>query len=563
VIGALSSAQENTMRYQLCTYVFLAAALYAADAEAKPRRVVVLEFDGPRRLADSGRAAVMGVLGDRYNIVATRTWDAARARAAGRGPQQWRQASRQARVDAVIEGWVQKEGRHHVLTVAVREAATGRELDTLSVRIKDDGMTPEASDRFGVQLEDLLSWIDGDLNADPEPLLPDVRTLRPMLGARDPDRDRRRIGDDGGDDDRDDDGDRRDEDRSDGDRSDSRGRRHARRDRHRDDHVDRDDRGDRDSGGDREDRDRDDGDRDERTARDRDARDRDRDRDDKLSRRVAALDDDTNDLVSLFGPESKEAAIVSEGKTTHTPKPTPRFVIAAGPYVSARGMTFDHDPEAKGSPPEYPGQTLKGFSASAAVYPMPRDKVDGKLSGIGFSLSLSHSVMSTFSAMDDTGYGDYTLNHVAWDTGVHYRWPVEFVALDIDASFGNFSHRIVDLPESIQIPDTSYSYLAAGGRVDLRVTEGTTVGFGAHYMYLLGAGDISDQDWYGAGTAWGAVLDGNFVIPLSGDLFVEGGIEYRRVKVDFEGSGMLTQTWGVWDVVDSSISGSANLGVTF
>lgn len=520
------------MRYQLCTYVFLAAALCAADAEAKPRRVVVLEFDGPRRLADNGRAAVMGVLGDHYNIVATRTWDAARARAAGRGPQQWRQASKQARVDAVIEGWVQKEGRHHVLTVAVREAATGRELDTLSVRIKDDGMTPEASDRFGVQLEDLLSWIDGDLNADPEPLLPDVRTLRPMLGARDPDRDRRRN---------DDEADERDDDEQDDiDARDDEQPRHRRRSRSDREHARRS------ADGQRRD------DEDDRAPREEQPR-----------KRVAALDNDTNDLVSLFGPESKEAAIVSEGKTTHTPRPTPRFVIAAGPYVSARGMTFDHDPEAKGSPPEYPGQTLKGFTASAAVYPMPRDKVDGKLSGIGFSLSLSHSVKSTFSAMDDTGYGDYTLNHVAWDTGVHYRWPVEFVALDVDASFGNFSHRIVDLPESIQIPDTSYSYLAAGGRVDLQVTEGTTVGFGAHYMYLLGAGDISDQDWYGAGTAWGAVLDGNFVIPLSGDLFVEGGIEYRRVKVDFEGSGMLTQTWGVWDVVDSSISGSANLGVKF
>jgi hypothetical protein len=539
------------MRSHLLSLAFLAsvaATFWAGDADARPRRVVVLEFDGPRRLADSGRSAVMGVLGDQYNIVATKNWDTARARAGGRGPQQWRQASKQAGVDAIIEGWVQAEGRHHVLTIAVREAATGRELDTLSVRIKDGGVTPEASQRLSVQLDDLLSWIDGDINAEPTPVLPDVR---PLLGARDTERDRRRADDD--------DDDARDDDRDADRESERRSRRTSRRER-----LDRNDRTDREQRRDRDERDE---------TRDRDERD-----DDYMDERtdvrkpklvrpkpaVATIDDqDTKDLVKLFGPESKEAEIVSEGKTTHTPKPTPRFLLGAGPYVSARGMTFDYDPGAKGSPPEYPGQTLKGFSASAAVYPMPRSKLDGKLSGLGFTFDISHSVLSKFTGMDDSGYGDYTLNHVAWQTGIHYRWPIEFVSIDVDASFGNFSHRIVDLPESIQIPDTSYSYLGAGGHLDLQVTEGTTVGFGAHYMYLLSAGDISDQDWYGAGTAWGASLDGDVVIPISGALFVKGAVEYKRVKVDFEGSGMLAETWGVWDVVDSAISGSASLGVTF
>jgi hypothetical protein len=533
------------MRSHLISLALIGATLYASDVDAKPRRVVVLEFDGPRRLADNGRSAVMGVLGDQYNIVATKNWDSARARAAGRGPQQWRQASKQAGVDAVIEGWVQAEGRHHVLTVAVREAATGRELDTLSVRIKDDGVTPDASQKLAVQLDDLLSWIDGDINADPTPTLPDVRTMRPMLGARDPDRDRRRASDD------EDSDEASDRDRPRRDRKSRRAERSS-DDDGRDEIRD----GDRDS--DRDDRERD---RDRDRAEDRRADDT---RDDAKERVAnARADDDTRDLVTLFGPESKEAEIVSEGKIAHKPKPTPRFIIDAGPYVSARGMTFTYDPESKGSPPEYPGQTLKGFAASAAVYPMPAQKQDGKLSGVGFSFGIGHSVLSKFTAMDDSGTGDYTMNHSAWDVGVHYRWPIEFVSIDVDASYGNTTHTIVDLPSSIQIPDTSYSYLGAGARLSLEVTAGTTVGFGAHYRYLLSAGDISDQDWYGAGTAWGASLDGDFVIPITDALFVKGAVKYERVKVDFEGSGMLSETWGVWDVVDSSISGTGALGVKF
>ena len=493
------------MYSKLFSLALVGSALIAVDADARPRRVVVLEFDGPRRLADSGRSAVMSVLGEQYNIVATKSWDAARARAAGRGPQQWRQASKQAGVDAVIEGWVQPEGRHHVLTVAVREAATGRELDTLSVRIKAHGVTTEATHKLAAQLDDLLSWIDGDINAEPSSSLPDVRAIRPMLGARDPDRERRerqRLADD---------------------------------------------------------------DEDEDELEEEEEEDRPRRKQRKRSRKVARTGDDrdTNDLVKLFGPESQEAAIVSEGRTVHTPKPTPRFQISGGAYVSARGMTFQYDPQAKGNPPEYPGQTLKGFAASAAVYPMPKQPQDGRLQGVGFSLGVSKSVLSVFTGADETGTGDYTMDHTAWEAGLHYRWPIELVSIDIDASLGNFSHRIVDLPESIQIPDTSYTYLGAGARLDLSVTDSATVGFGARYMYLLSAGDIADQDWYGAGKAWGAVLDGNFTIPVTGALFVRGAVEYRRVKIDLEGSGMLTQTWGVWDVVDSSVSGTANLGVRF
>ena len=79
----------------------------------------------------------------------------------------------------------------------------------------------------------------------------------------------------------------------------------------------------------------------------------------------------------------------------------------------------------------------------------------------------------------------------------------------------------------------------------------------------LAAGDMADEDWYGAGKAWGAQLDANVVIPITGGLFVKAGVDYKRVKMEFEGSGALAMTWGVWDVVDSSISGSGSLGVKF
>lgn len=509
--------------------LFLLAS--ATAAEAKPRRVVVLDFDGPRVLADTGRSTVMSLLGDQYDVIATRRWESARAQAAGHGPQQWRQAAKQAGVDAVIEGWVQDEGRHHVMTVAVRDAATGNEIDTISVRLGDRGVSTAAEHQLAAQLDDIFGYIDDDITSSSAGAqLPDIRTVRPMLGAHHAEP-RRPDDADAEDDDADE---ARDDD--DAPRSAHRRRHHRRR------HV--------------------------AEARDRDDDDDDVDEAETPAPRtqvaVATTDEerDTSDLVRLFGPDSKEAAIVSDGKTAHVPRPTPRFAIAAGGYVSSRGITFDHDPNAKNSI-DYPASSIHGLGVAVEIYPAPLQKQDGELSGIGFSLGIQHSVGSVFTAMDDTGYGDYTMNQSAWEAGVHYRYPIDIVAIDGEVDYGNVTHTIVDLPQSIAIPDTSYSYMSAGAHLDLAVSERATVGFGAKYLYLLSTGDISSEDWFGAGTAWGMVLDGNFVIPLPENLYVKGDLEYRRVTIDFEGSGMLVPDYGMWAATDSAITGTAVLGITF
>ncbi|HUS33243.1 MAG TPA: hypothetical protein VMZ53_32295 [Kofleriaceae bacterium] len=510
-----------------------ATLLAASDADAKPRRVVVLDFDGPRQLADNGRSAVMSVLGDQYNIVATKNWDTARARSSGRGPQQWRQASKQAGVDAVIEGWVQTEGRHHVLTVAVRDASTGNEIDTLSVRIKDNGVTTEAGHKLAAQLDEVLAWIDGDITAEPTQSLPEYRP--PLLGAKDPSKDRERSRDEQDDED--------DAELTDDDTVRSRHKKHKKRKN--------------------------------RVAEEQPADEAVSDEEEAApsktkaeEKQVAVADPiatkDTNDLVTLFGPESKEAEIVTEGKSKHVPVPTPRFSINAGPYLSSRGLNFTNDPEAKESPPSYPASSLRGFAAQIEVFPMPTQKVDGRLSGLGFSFDVKRSVGSVLTVMDDTAYGDYDISHVAWQTGIHYRYPIDIVSIDASADFGNVSHSLPgDFPQSVAIPDTSFSYLGGGVHVDLQVTEKASVGAGARYMYLLGAGMVTEQDWYGAGKANGVAFDGNFSIPLPHNLYVKGGIEYRRIKIDFEGSGELSQAWGVWDVTDAAVTGTGTVGVQF
>ncbi|HEX7704367.1 MAG TPA: hypothetical protein VF403_26680, partial [Kofleriaceae bacterium] len=169
----------------LTNAIFAVAALSTA-AEAKPHKVVVVDFDGlPRNIADAGRSNVMSLLGNEYDLVPTKKWESARANAPGRGPAQWQQASKSSGVDAVIEGFVDSSGRHHTLVVLVRDALTGNEIDSASVSIGEKGLSSESVKSLTSQLDEILVWIDPDSTSD------DVQTKlkeinKPTIGSHDP-----------------------------------------------------------------------------------------------------------------------------------------------------------------------------------------------------------------------------------------------------------------------------------------------------------------------------------------------------------------------------------------
>lgn len=164
-----------------------AAALCAAGTtavDAKPRRVVILDFDGPRTLADNGRVAVVNVLGEQYDVVSSKRWNEARAQVRDvRGPQGWRKAAKQSGVDAVIEGWIQDEGAHKLLFVLVRDASTGDEVDKVSVKLGKAGVTPSNSDKLRTQLDEVLEYVDSNPEIGPK-LRRSPRSRRVRWSAR-------------------------------------------------------------------------------------------------------------------------------------------------------------------------------------------------------------------------------------------------------------------------------------------------------------------------------------------------------------------------------------------
>jgi hypothetical protein len=153
-----------TTRIALVTVALCAAAGLAA---AKPRRVVVLDFDGPKTLAESGRTAVILALGE-YDLVAVARWQDAQSNAhdggGAQGPGVWAKAAKTAGVDAVIDGWVQD--KH--LTIIVHDAHDGSALDELSIKLGAKGLTDEATKKLRDGLEERLATIQPPVPVKPK-----------------------------------------------------------------------------------------------------------------------------------------------------------------------------------------------------------------------------------------------------------------------------------------------------------------------------------------------------------------------------------------------------------
>ena len=494
-------------------FALTAAALCAAvpTADARPRRVVVLDFDGPRQLADAGKSSVLSALGEQYDIVATQRWEQARADAAQKthGPAQWARAAKQSGVDAVIDGWVQDEGRRKILNIVVRQADNGHEFDTISIRLDGKtGTSAEGVHQLQAKLDEVLDWIDGG-RAEPPPWLPpvEVKQIGPSKPPADDGAPRGR--DHRADEDAPPAAPTRPSDRSDG------GDKPAAEPAH-----------------------------------------------DKTPIEVATADRETHDIEVLFPQGSEERREIEGVKAEHVPQPTPRFMIDGGGYMGSRSLVWDAPPDANVT--QFAGVSTRGFQVNAAVYPFPTKQIDGVLSGLGFTAQLHHSAGSTVEFDDGETISEYVLNQNGWELGAHYRLPINgLVAIDGGAFYGTQTFDIVDAAQTFEVPDTKYSYLGASVHLDLAITDRATVGFGARYFTVLDAGDLASTDWFGPVSASGLGLEGSFLIPLPRSLYVRGQLSYQRISLETSGGGQITDDEGVTGGTDSLIVGSVNLGIAF
>ncbi|HEY1551787.1 MAG TPA: hypothetical protein VGG28_28360, partial [Kofleriaceae bacterium] len=445
-------------------FIIAAVLASAASADAKPRRIVILDFEGPRLLADQGRSAVVQVLNDSYDVVSTKRWQAAKMAAVGRGPLQWSTAAKASGVDAVVDGWVDPEGmRTHTMTVAVSDAMTGRQIDTVSIKITDKGIvSDDATKKLTSGLDDLLNWVDSEgSESGSTKQLPNILDGTPTLGEHHPKPEKPAANCDGDDDDDSSCGDDDDDD-------DAPRRHHSHSHKHHKHHKHhRRDDGDDDDDDDRR--------ADSKHADDKKSDAKSIDNGDKTTVATAdtttasatvdqpGISDSTKSLIDIFGPDSVEIKAMTGKNPLEKPHPSPHVEISLGGFMAERGMSFQQDPpDFPATPPSYPATGLDGLAMRGAIYPFPVNKNGWDLTGIGFEFSLQKSLGAALGANDTVNdtYGQYSLDYLAWEGGIHYRYPLgSMVTLEGSVNYGRAAYQLEsDFPSTVQIPDTSYEY---------------------------------------------------------------------------------------------------------
>lgn len=523
----------NYLRFALAT----AATVCAVQvAEAKPRRVVVLDFDGQRQVADQSRSTVVSLLGETYDVVATKRWEEARAQYGrnNQGPSAWSKAARQAGVDAVVEGWVDDEGSYKLLTVQVRDAKTGTEIDNFQVRIGKNGISEQTEQSLRNNLEELLEWVTPGADAPqlPEASAKDIKDRK--LGKKSASRERESTiayeEDYGADED--------EEVIGPGSRSSKRGGtrgiggRGSAEVEFEDDSYDEPDDG--------------------RSSR-------------KASPKVATYtpaptdrataDDDS--LRNIFGERSVESKELLGLTVDHTPVRTPRFFLEGGFQYTSRTLAYQGE-----DPQNFSGIGSKGIVVQGAVYPLPQKKYDGQASGIGFSAKVYKAPNSSFLAENDDGdVVEHSINFGGWEADVHWRQPLgELLAFDARVGYGQ-QHYVLESDAQIDVPDTDYGSFHAGGKLDLNITKGAKVGVAAAYHYVTTQGMIVETTWQGPANTSGLELAADFVIPLPKQLYVRGEVNFRRYSSEFQAPDVADDPADSAD--DSTVNGAAYIGVAF
>jgi hypothetical protein len=118
--------------------------------------VVVLSFEGEMNLAVAARAEVVSLVDRDYEVVTQRAWREALENDGRKGRAAWAQASKATKVAAVIEGTASRAGKGGTLTLVVKDARTGRTIESLSAPLGKHGLTDKARAELEISLVDAL-----------------------------------------------------------------------------------------------------------------------------------------------------------------------------------------------------------------------------------------------------------------------------------------------------------------------------------------------------------------------------------------------------------------------
>ena len=281
---------------------------------------------------------------------------------------------------------------------------------------------------------------------------------------------------------------------------------------------------------------------------------------------VAARDD--GDAAEVDAPEADAearpdaAAALSPGERA--------LDAVAGLSVTMRRMTFNVTPALRATPPGYKGIPVAGAVLDATVYPLAIGHSRGdQLKNIG--LNLVYDRVLKLSSQDPMTKKVYsTIEQRFGLTGVFRyafnRRPTSPVVL---GTLG-FTRQSFNILGEVDIPDVKYSIIAPGGGIRFPAMPKLLLAADVKLLIVAGTGQIGDPDKYGAASVIGfeGALGADYLITRN--IFARATVRYETIGYSFKGTGFQTNqrdgmpmTQDVTGARDNYFGGMATVGYLY
>ncbi len=518
--------------------VFATVVLWVGTAHADRKRVVVLDFDGPK--AEKFHADIVKLIKKTHTVISTDKWNAAAEELdAGKVTEKnVKKLAKKLKLDGVITGKVDKRRDEYIIKLKLRSGTSGEILGN-TVQTKADGPRLDGQAQRDIK-DELIAQID-ELESS------------------------RSGGDDG-------------EDKP--------------RKKKGDDNVASEEDKPKKSGFGRKDDEpkKDDEDKPRKKKGDAEALATKTDDEDKPKKRKKSSDDEDKPKKRKSSIEDGEEDIVEEaeeepGDTALNLSPGRRAIDAVvGLSFTARNLKFTYAADLGKVPPGYRQSIpVAGAIVDLTFYPLAfGHKKKDITTNIGLNVLYDQVLVINSRKRYLDGQGEsqtaeLTTKENRWLVGAVFRYPLgkgaKAPVVGGSLSFGKQSFTIQQqLPnmEATDIPNVSYSMFTPAAFVRFPVTEKIILNLDAGFHAITNTGAIQTRTQYGAATVSGFELDFGGDYMVTKNIFARASVRYQRIGFTFKGDEMSQSNTrdtdpeqDVTGAQDSYFGGAATVGYVY
>ena len=290
---------------------------------------------------------------------------------------------------------------------------------------------------------------------------------------------------------------------------------------------------------------------------------------DAPKKKVASKDDEDEDEDedgSSVDESSDEDEDESSGSVL---SPGERAIDAViGLSLNARRMAFTSEPGLAMGPPPYKGVPVAGLLIDATVFPLA---IGHKKKGMAKNFGATVMYDKVLKISSESNGVTLPTSQSRWAVGGVFRYPLGKLTAGATLRFGRQSFNITPSGgETPDIPNVNYTIIDPSVFARYEATPKILLSVNLGFMLLTNTGQIQNGDQYGPATVTGfeGEIGGDYL--LTKNLFVRAAFKFETIGFKFRGGAMKTNTkydadggQDVFGARDSYLGGAVTVGYLY